>query len=92
MIVLQSTESVLQTGMAKPPTSVRSIRLPDETWERLATEADKRGVKVNGLVADLVEVGLLRASDPDIRRVRSDADAARTGVSDLQWLRAAQHR
>lgn len=40
--------------MAKPPTSVRSIRLTNETWEWLAIEALARGVNVNALVAELI--------------------------------------
>lgn len=40
--------------MAKPPTSVRSIRLTDEAWEWLSAAAADRGVKVNAFVALLV--------------------------------------
>jgi hypothetical protein len=37
--------------MVKPPTSVRSIRLPDELWERLAKRAEETGQSVNALMA-----------------------------------------
>jgi hypothetical protein len=52
--VLQRADFVLQEAMAKPPTSVRSIRLPDETWAWLSKEAERRTTTVNGLVAALV--------------------------------------
>lgn len=45
--------------MPKPPSSVKSLRLPDATWEALAIEAERRGVSVNSLIAAGV-AGVLR--------------------------------
>lgn len=41
--------------MAKPPTSVRSIRLPDDLWERLSAKAKERGTTVNAAMARAAE-------------------------------------
>lgn len=52
--------------MAKPPTSVRSIRLPDATWVKLAKRAEETGLSVNALVAagaDLAATMLIHRSD-----------------------------
>jgi hypothetical protein len=46
--------AVLQIPMAKPPTSVRSIRLSDEAWAWLTEEAERSGESVNGLVVRMV--------------------------------------
>lgn len=40
--------------MAKPPTSVRSIRLPDALWAVLAADAARQGETINSLVAKAV--------------------------------------
>lgn len=45
-------------------TSVRSIRLPDEAWERLRAEAERRGASVNGLISDLLGAGLVGEVKP----------------------------
>lgn len=37
--------------MAKPPTSVRSIRLPDTVWAALTARAAQTGMSVNALMA-----------------------------------------
>lgn len=41
--------------MPKPPTSVRSIRLPDELWEMLQAQADSLDVSLNRYVAMRLE-------------------------------------
>lgn len=48
--VLQITENVLQDGVPKPPTSVRSIRLTEELWTALQAQADSLGVSLNRYV------------------------------------------
>lgn len=50
-------------GMTSKTSAVRSIRLQNGLWERLAAEAKRRDVAVNGLVADLLEVALLRIAE-----------------------------
>ncbi len=40
--------------MAKPPTSVRSVRLPEELWERLKAKAKQRDTTTNNAVAHAV--------------------------------------
>lgn len=47
-------KSCYKDAMPKPPTSVRSIRLPDTEWRRLQAEAEAAGLTVNALVAQLV--------------------------------------
>jgi hypothetical protein len=57
---------VLQTNMTKPPTSVRSIRLPDTLWEKLARRAAETGQTVNALMtcgAELAVTVLIHRSD-----------------------------
>lgn len=49
--------------MAKPKSSNRSIRLPDEMWAWLAAEADRRQNSVNGLVGELLMVARLKADE-----------------------------
>lgn len=49
--------------MAKPKSSNRSIRLPDELWAWLAAEADRRQTSVNGLVGDFLIVARLKAEE-----------------------------
>lgn len=71
---------VLQDAMSKPPTSVRSIRLPDETWAWLAFEAEKRRTTVNGLVAE--GVALVR-SVPDTSSLMKAAAVVREMAASL---------
>jgi hypothetical protein len=54
-----------------PVTSTRSIRLKNDLWARLAAHAEKRGLTVNALVAEMVEAGLGGAKDAGvvIRRI-----------------------
>lgn len=70
--------------MPKPPTSLRSIRLPVETWAWLAEEAGKRGTTVNALVARAVEQ--LKTPKPLEPPVRAAADppkfAGRTALGE----------
>lgn len=47
--------------MVSKSSAVRSIRLPNAEWEWLVEEAAHREVTVNGLVADLLLVGRLKA-------------------------------
>ena len=47
----------------KPPTSVRSIRLSNETWAWLGEEAGRRDNSVNGLVSDFIAVGRLKVAE-----------------------------
>jgi hypothetical protein len=51
-------------------TSVRSIRLADETWAELSAEAEKRQTSVNALVAGFIEDGLEPDPVPDPAEVR----------------------
>jgi hypothetical protein len=44
--------------MAKPPTSVRSIRLPDSTWTALAERSSANGQSVNAIIAAAVDFSL----------------------------------
>jgi hypothetical protein len=55
--------------MTKPPTSVRSIRLPDTEWARLQGRADALGVSLNALVAKLIEP-VIHANPPARGTVR----------------------
>lgn len=41
-------------SMAKPKSSNRSIRLPDDDWAWAAAEAERRQTSVNGVIAALV--------------------------------------
>lgn len=41
--------------MSKPHTSVRSVRLTDETWERVAKAAEGRQIKINAAMVEAVE-------------------------------------
>jgi hypothetical protein len=41
--------------MKKPPTSVRSIRLPDDLWQMIQAQADSIGVSLNRYVAMRLE-------------------------------------
>lgn len=65
-------------AMPKPPSSVRSIRLPDETWQWLAEEAARREMKVNGLVSDLLIVGRLKAEEARASANKPAAKPAKT--------------
>lgn len=46
--------------MAKPPTSVRSIRLADDLWAALQAQADSLGVSLNRYVAMRLDGGVRR--------------------------------
>lgn len=52
--VTNRSRCVTTRCMSKPPTSVRSIRLTEESWEWLAASAKGRGLTVNGFVVYLV--------------------------------------
>lgn len=54
---------VLHSAMVSSTSAVKSIRLQNDTWTQLAVEAEKRATTVNGLIADLVIVGLYRAAE-----------------------------
>jgi hypothetical protein len=41
-------------GAERIPTSRRSLRLPDTSWEALERQAEKRGTTVHALLRDLV--------------------------------------
>ena len=41
--------------MAKPPSSVRSVRLPDELWDRLKAKAALLGKNLNAGMAEAAE-------------------------------------
>lgn len=58
--------------MVKPPTSVRSIRLADATWDALTFAAERRGTSVNALVAKGVEMALA----PAVRTARTETTAS----------------
>jgi hypothetical protein len=49
--------------MVSKSSATRTIRLQNDLWSGLSAEAARRGVAVNGLVADLLEVGLLRSAE-----------------------------
>lgn len=64
--------------MVSKSSAVRSVRLPNDLWARLAEEAGVRGVALNGLICDLLEVALLRAAERDtplIQELRAMAAA-----------------
>lgn len=50
-----------KTGMPKPPTSVRSIRLTDDLWSWVSEEAARRDVSVNALMFDLAATARAKA-------------------------------
>lgn len=63
--------------MAKPPTSTRTVRLPDALWEKLAKRAEETGMSVNALVAagaDMATTILVHRSDvaADARRAKAE--------------------
>jgi hypothetical protein len=49
--------------MASTTSSVRSVRLPNDVWAQLVTEAEKRGSTVNYLLHSFAIVGLLKAAE-----------------------------
>lgn len=56
--------------MVSKLSAVRSIRLQNSEWEWLTEEADRRETTVNGLVADLLMVGRLKAEEAGAAPVR----------------------
>ena len=50
-------------AMVSTSSAVRSIRLQNSEWEWLTQEAARRETTVNGLVADLLMVGRLKAEE-----------------------------
>lgn len=69
------TQTVVQNHMAKPPTSTRTIRLPNDTWEWLKTQAPKRETTVNGLVAEAISVLKREPSGIPIRQAGSETSS-----------------
>lgn len=57
----------------QPKTPVRTVRVPDELWDRVRLVARARGVSVSDVVRELIEAHVPEASvdvstdDPDLR-------------------------
>lgn len=63
-------------GMPKPPSSVKSLRLPDATWEAVTVEAARRSVSVNALIATAVTKEIGQWSDEEVAAMRTKAHRA----------------
>lgn len=70
--------------MAKPKSSNRSIRLPDEMWTWLAAEAERRQNSVNGLVGEFLMVARLKAEERSAKPTRDDGPMLYVNASILQ--------
>lgn len=46
-----------------PVTTNRSVRLQNDLWSWITEEAERRGVTVNGLIADLLMVARLKSEE-----------------------------
>lgn len=57
--------------MAKPPASVRSIRLPDTVWAALIEEAERRKASVNSLIGRALLNETSRWSDEEVAAMKA---------------------
>lgn len=83
-----------KSPMTKPPTSVRSIRLPDQEWARLQAEADAAGLSVNALVARKVSYQPAGEGGGTPDREKPSPHKRPAGASDVEpsTIRGSQKR
>lgn len=67
--------------MTKPKTSIKSVRLPDDMWDKIAAKAEVRGVKVNAAMAEAAALWLTRPVvkmlEPSLEPTKPESEAAR---------------
>lgn len=65
---------MVHLAMVSKSSAVRSIRLQNDLWQWLSDEAERRGLAVNGLVSDLLEVGRLKAEEAKVKPAAKPKD------------------
>lgn len=91
-LVTNPANVVTNHAMAKPPSSNRSIRLPDELWATIQADADARGESVNAVVGRHLRIAYSPKDKVTVQRIVDETMVSSRGARATARVKAADDK